>query len=228
MGRSVAIIALLAFSPLFLPGQTVVLDTTYAETQLQCLSAYVDFPDLTRYFSGLVVKQGRRAYYLDHPYTLEVLNNRIVFDDADRFSDKVNVFLTNTGYADMDEFKAAAIGCFPGSGGSPDFSIDSLSYWGDTLRLYVNGDPNPFSTYIDSCPCEEAPTELPCIYVLGDPATGQVLGNPETGQIIAVADCAAVSECAYVIGDPETGAVIGDPETGAVLFAQTCPIGASF
>lgn len=167
-------------------AQTVIVDTNYTVTQLECVSDYVDFNDVVRYFSGLVVKQGNKHFYLDAPYNLEVLPQRIVFDDSDRYTDRVTVYLAMTDYADMDEFKAAAVACFGTTTSDTivsSVSIDSLSYWGDTLRLYVNGDPIPFTTYIDSCPCE-APPEAPTMpNAWFDPVAARVWGDPATGRI---------------------------------------------
>lgn len=173
-------------------SQTIISDTNYTQTVLECVSDYVDFNDVVRYFSGLVVKQGTRLYYLDHPYSLEVLPGRIVFDDADKYTDRVTVYLGFTGYADMEEFKEAAVACYPGTATTdtiPPLTIDSLTYWGDTLRLYVNGNPVPYSTYIDSCPCEAPPPPPECVYVMGDPGTGEVVGDPGTGQVLFVQEC---------------------------------------
>lgn len=174
-------------------AQTVVIDTNYTTTVLECVSDYVAFPDGTRYFSGLVVKQGTREYYLNSQYKVEVLGTSLVFDDFDTYTDKVTVSLGRTAYADMDTFQNAAVACLSaGTSGPPGAGsvIDSISYYGDTLYVYTNGDPVPFTTYIDSCPCEEPPLPAECVLVLGDPATGEVVGDPATGQVIFVASCA--------------------------------------
>lgn len=183
---------LLSF-PFFLPAQTVVIDTSYETTVLECVSDYVDFADVIRYFNGLVVKQGAREYYLDSPYNIEVLGTRIVFDDPDKYTDRVTVYLNRTYYADMDEFKAAAAACIS-SGGPADTTvtagIDSIAYFGDSLYVYAGGEV--FTTYIDSCPCEEPPPPPDCVYVLGNPDTGEVVGDPSTGVVLFVASCNAV------------------------------------
>lgn len=201
-------------------AQTVIVDTTYSVTRLECLSDYVDFTDMVRYFSGLVVKQGNRHFYLDAPYSLEVLQNRIVFDDADKYKDRVAVYLASTSYADMDEFKQAAIACFGSS--APDtttssISIDSLSYWGDTLRLYVSGNPTPFTAYIDGCPCAvPEPPGIPNAWF--DPAGGVVWGDPSTGRIWAWFTEPQPEPAPVPIawGDPMSGTVWGDPGSGNV------------
>ena len=207
----------LFFSVLASRAQTVVTPTNYTTTELECVSDFVDFPDGTRYFSGLVIKQGTRLYYLNSPYTLEVLSGeRIVFDDFDKYTDAVTVSRTRTAYADMDTFKLAAVACISSGGsGGPAELIDSISYYGDTLYVYAGGDPIPFTTYIDSCPCEEPAPPSDCVYVLGDPETGEVWGDPDTGQVWFMGDCEPVAS-AFVIGEPDTGEVWGNPATGQV------------
>lgn len=181
---------MLLFLPLALRSQTVYSPTNYTVTELECVSAFVDFNDVVRYFSGLVVKQGNRLYYLDSPYRLELLGNRIVFDDADSYTDRVAVDLGRTAYPDMDSFKIAAVACL-GLGGGGDTTIvagiDSIAYFGDSLYVYSGG--QVFTTYIDSCPCEEPAPEPECVYVLGNPSTGEVVGNPSTGQVLFVSAC---------------------------------------
>jgi len=168
-------------------SQTVVTDTSYATTVLECQSNYVAFPDGTRYFSGMVVKQGSREYYLNSPYTVEVLGNTIVFDDPDSYTDKVSVNLARTYYADMDTFKIAAVACITGGGAGGDTTItvgiDSISYYGDSLYVYAGGNPVPWTTYIDSCPCEEPPPPSTIPIVMGNPDVGEAWGNPSTGQV---------------------------------------------
>lgn len=218
MARTIStlLIWLLPFA-ILVEAQTVITGTNYTTTELECVSAFVVFPDGTRYFSGLVVKQGTRLYYLNSPYTLEVINTSIVFDDPDAYTDLVTVQLGRTGYADMDEFKEAAVGCLATGGDPLDFAIDSISYYGDTLYVYAGGDPVPFTTYIDSCPCEDPVPPADCVYVLGDPDTGEVVGDPDTGEVLFVANCDEPVPLAYALGDPDTGEVIGNPATGQVV-----------
>lgn len=213
--RTFTTILLIAYS-LLAGAQTVVTGTNYTTTELECVSAFVAFPDGTRYFSGLVVKQGTRLYYLNSPYTMEVIaNNRIVFDDPDPYTDLVTVYQSRTAYADMNEFKAAAVGCMA-AGGVPDVVIDSISYYGDTLYVYAGGNPIPWTAYIDSCPCEEPVPPNPCVLVLGEPETGEVWGNPATGEVWYMGDCEPAAPLAYAMGEPDTGEVWGNEGTGQV------------
>lgn len=198
--RRTAIATLFLFFATGLYTQTVVTDTSYTTSVLECLSDYVSFPDGQRYFAGLVVKQGTRLYYLDHPYRVEVIGNRLTFDDFDTYTDRVSVDLGRTYYPDLDSMKSAAVACL-GMAGLRDTifiydttyissgGIDSISYYGDTLYVYEEGNPIPYTTYIDSCPCEEAPPEPECVYVLGNPDTGEVVGDPDTGVVLFVQNC---------------------------------------
>ena len=212
--------SLLVLSSCALSAQTVNSVTNFTTTELECVSDYVDFNSLTRYFTGLVVKQGTRLYYLDNSYTIEVLNERIVFDDSDRYTDRVSVDLGRTGYADIAEFKAAAAACLS-VGGATDTTccaaslIDSISYYNDTLRVYVGGDPVPFSTEIITCGCDVVPPTMGgCILVIGDPGTGEVWGDPATGVVWSLGSC--YSPPPFAMGEPDTGEVWGDPGAGSV------------
>jgi hypothetical protein len=209
------ILFILAFASV--QAQTVVTGTNYVVTELECVSDYVTFPDGNRYFSGMIVKQGTRLYYLNSPYTLEVLGEKIVFDDFDNYTDRVTVERVRTAYVDMDTFKIAAVSCMSTSGGSPgsESIIDSISYYGDTLHVYAGGNPIPYTVYIDSCPCEEPIPPAECVLVLGEPDTGEVWGDPDTGVVWYMGDCTP-SALAYVLGEPDTGEVWGDPDTGVV------------
>lgn len=167
-------------------AQTIIVDTSFVTTVLECESDFVTFPDGVRYFSGLVVKQGNRFYYLNAPYRVEMLDTtRLVFEDDDSYNDLVTVYRARTYYPDIEEFKQAAVACLAAASS---YEIDSISYYGDTLYVYAGGNPVPFTTYIDSCPCEEESPPL-CVYVMGDPATGEVVGDPGTGQVLFVQEC---------------------------------------
>lgn len=179
--RRIGIYILLSLFPAFLLSQTVVSPVNYAPAELECLNQYVDFPDGERWFSGLQVRQGTRLYYLDNPYKIEVLTGRIVFDDYDAYTDRVTVFLANTVYVDMEEFKAAATMCIPGAG-APSGGIDSISHIGDTLYVYETGNPVPYQTYLPGCPCEAPPVLF--AYCAGDYESDEaaILGGVAEGE----------------------------------------------
>lgn len=135
------LIALLLLSLVWMQAQTVVTGS-YPVTLLECERDYIAFPDGTRFFDGLIVKQGNKEYYLDKPYTIEIFTSSasVVFNDFDAYSDRVTVNLTRTGYATMGDLQAAAIACDTvGGGAGSGAAIDSISYYGDTLRIYEGG-----------------------------------------------------------------------------------------
>jgi len=131
------ILFILLLLPFIGYGQTTISGSSFPQSILQCKNEYVAFPDGTRLFNGLLVKQGNRLYYLDLPYTVEVLGQSLVFDDSDKYKDKVTVYLNRTAYATMVDFLDAAKACGSSSGG---VSTVDVAFTSDgTLTVTVNG-----------------------------------------------------------------------------------------
>jgi hypothetical protein len=117
-------------------GQTVITGSSSPISTLECKNEYINFPDGIRLFDGLLVTQGNKEYYLDKPYTVEVLGQVLVFNDADVWKDKIAVRLSNTVYANMADFTNAAKACGTASGSVS--SVD-VSTAGGNVTVTVNG-----------------------------------------------------------------------------------------
>lgn len=117
-------------SALAVSAQSLPLGTNYAVTVIECKTDFIAFADGVRFFDGLEIKQGRRAYYIDKPYNIKAVGQRLTFNDSDVAVDKVTVSLSQTQYGTFPSLLAAIEGCSNGL-----FLLDDVAINGNQKAL---------------------------------------------------------------------------------------------
>jgi len=204
---------LLALCAAALQGQSLPLGTDHAVTTLECKTDFVSFSDGTRFFDGIVITQGRRAYYLDKPFAVKVVGQRLTFTDSEPAVDKVTVSLSQTAYGTLGALMAAVEACNSGAWAGSDSSIYELLPLQDVI-ITANGN----DLAIDSI------TSL-LFYANTDTTASTISANKAGAVLLASLTSAGASGVGFE-GETGDGGLIVDidgasPDSGQIMVADT-------